>query len=125
MYKAKKSFLKILTFIVGLSVLLFQEFAMAAKDLSSIASGLTSQIQSIASLLIIVSYVAGVGFALAGIIQFKAHKDNPTQVALSKPIVYLIVGACLLFLPTVISSSGQTIFGGSQESAGAFSGVVE
>ena len=52
--------------------------------------------------------------------------EDPTQVELSKPVVLLIVGACLLFLPTVITSTGSTIFGQGQtgQSAGNFTGVV-
>ena len=125
MYKTKKSYLTIFAFVVAsLALYLFQELAVAAggKGLSDLATGLTTQLKSLAGLIVMVSYVAGIGFALGGVIQFKAHKDNPTQVPLSKPIVLLAVGACLLFLPTIISSTGQTIFGGEQKSAGEFTG---
>lgn len=84
------------------------------NDLESVADTLTTQIKSLAGLLVIVAYVAGIGFALAGVVQFKAHKDNPAQVPLSKPIVYLGVGACLLFLPALMGTAGNTIFGGEQ-----------
>lgn len=127
MYKQKKTYLKISAAIIaGMALLFFQDvvFAAGSQDLKAISSGLTEQIKAVAQLLIIVSYVAGVGFALAGVIQFKAHKDNPTQVPLSKPIIYLIVGACLLFLPTLISSSGKTIFGDDKKSAGDFGAQV-
>lgn len=83
-------------------------------DLSAITTQVQTQVSTVATLLVIVSYVAGVGFCLAGVVQFKAHKDNPMQVPLSKPIVYLSVGACLLFLPTIMKSAGETIFGGDQ-----------
>ena len=127
MYKSKKSYLTMFSFIaIGILLFLCNDLALAAggKGLKDIADGMGEQVQAVASLLIIVAYVAGVGFALAGVVQFKAHKDNPTQVPLSKPIVYLVVGACLLFLPTIISSSGETIFGGDQQSAGSFGSKV-
>lgn len=82
-----------------------------AKSLGAIVGNVQKSILSIVSLLIIIAYVAGVGFALAGILQFKAHKDNPTQVPLSKPIVFLAVSACLLFLPSIMSTAGKTVFG--------------
>ena len=126
MCKSKKSYLKITAVLIAGIVLLFLQdlvLAAGAQDLKTISTGLTEQIKAVAQLLIIVSYVAGVGFALAGVIQFKAHKDNPTQVPLSKPIIYLIVGACLLFLPTLISASGKTIFGDDTQSAAK--GVIE
>ena len=87
------------------------------NDLSSVAGTLTEQIKTLANLLIIVAYVAGIGFCLVGVIQFKAHKDNPAQTPLSKPVVYLAVGACLLFLPALMGTAGNTIFGGDQSSA--------
>ena len=92
----------------------------SVTDLTSLSDQTIGQIRSVATLIIVVSYVAGVGFMLAGIVQFKAHKDNPAQVPLSKPIVYLIVGACLLFLPTVITTAGTSIFGSDKKSGGAY-----
>ena len=82
-----------------------------AQSLGGIVGNVQSNILTIVSLLIIVAYVAGVGFALAGILQFKAHKDNPQQVPLSKPIVFIAVAACLLFLPAIMSTAGKTVFG--------------
>jgi intracellular multiplication protein IcmD len=90
-------------------------FAATDKTVGSLATTIKADIGTVAQLLIVISYIAGVGFALAGIIQFKAHKDNPTQTPLSKPMVYLIVGACLLFLPTVIRTAGQSVFGSEKQ----------
>jgi len=117
----------IASIIAGFGLFLLPEYAIAAtsKGVGDMSKEISTQLTSVASLIIIVAYVAGICFALAGIIQFKAHKDNPQQVPLSKPIVYLIVGACLLYLPSLIGASGQTIFGGSQKSAGSATGIIE
>lgn len=113
MLKHKKLFS--LSFLSMLLVIPSIVFA-AEGGLSGMAEGLRTQITAIADILVVVSYVAGVGFALAGIVQFKAHKDNPAQVPLSKPIVYIVVGACLLFLPNILDTAGSTVFGeGKQE----------
>jgi len=97
----------------------------ASTGVGKIATNVTEQLGSVASLLVYVSYVAGVGFALAGILQFKAHKDNPQQTPLSKPMMLVVVAACLLFLPTIMSAAGGTIFGTSATGGGAtFSGTV-
>jgi len=95
-----------------------QASAAAAQSLSDIVSNVQGNIITLGPLLTIVSYISGVGFAIAGIVQFKAHKDNPAQVPLSKPMVYLGVGAALLFLPSIMQSAGTTVFAGSQTSAG-------
>ncbi len=88
--------------------------AQSGQSLSDIVGTLQDNVLTLGPLLTIISYIAGVAFAIAGIVKFKAHKDNPTQVALSQPIVYLCVGAGLLFLPSIMASAGSTIFGSGQ-----------
>lgn len=50
-------------------------------------------------------YIAGISFAIAAIIKFKQHKDNPTQIPIGTPVALLFIAAALLFLPT---TSGVT-----------------
>lgn len=120
-----RKYVKLCASVAGILATLAIGVAYAAdggNDLSSVAGTLTTQVKSLAGLLVIVAYVAGIGFALAGVIQFKAHKDNPAQVPLSKPIVYLAVGGCLLFLPALMGTAGNTIFGGEQKASDSVSG---
>lgn len=91
----------------------------AGGDLATIAKTVTTQANAVAKLLSVLAYVAGVGFAMAGILQLKAHKENPQQVPLSKPVVMIVVAACLLFLPTILQTAGSSIFGDSAKSAAA------
>lgn len=92
------------------------------ESIATVASKVTEQADAISKLLSITSYVAGVGFALAGILQFKTHKENPQQTPLSKPVVMIIVAACLLFLPTIIDVAGNSLFGTSARSAASAGG---
>lgn len=111
-----------LTYISSIALITISEVALASQggqQLKDIVGNVKTNITSLISLLIIVSYIAGVGFALAGILQFKAHKDNPTQVPLSKPIVLLAVAACLLFLPSIMSTAGKTVFGTGAKDIGS------
>ncbi len=107
--------------LVGAVLMGFGSLALAGSggDLTAVANTVTKQANAVASLLSILSYVAGIGFAMAGILQFKAHKENPQQVPLSKPVVMIIVAACLLFLPAVLTTAGASIFGSSAQSAAA------
>lgn len=89
------------------------------KTIGEVAANVTNSLDQVAKLISGASFVAGVGFALAGMVKFKAHKDQPQQVPLSAAIVLLAVGAGLIFLPSVIKSAGQTLFGGSQTQGGA------
>ncbi|HQY22478.1 MAG TPA: type IV secretion protein IcmD [Gammaproteobacteria bacterium] len=86
---------------------------LLAADITDIAKTVTTQATAIAKLLSVTAYVAGVGFALAGVLQFKTHKENPQQTPLSKPVVMIVVAACLLFLPTILTIAGASLFGAS------------
>lgn len=86
-------------------------FASAATDLNAVAANITSNFSSLARLITAISYVAGLGFAVASIFKFKAHKDNPTQIPIGTPLALLFVGAALIFMPSVFKIAGQTIFG--------------
>lgn len=88
----------------------------ADGDIASVATKVKTQATAVATLLNVASYVAGVGFALAGILQFKAHKENPQQTPLSKPVVMIVVAACLLFLPTIMELAGSSLFDSGQKS---------
>lgn len=111
-----KAFNRILSVGILLSISTFA-IASTSGDLASIAKTVTTQANAVAKLLSVLAYVAGVGFAMAGILQLKAHKENPQQVPLSKPVVMIVVAACLLFLPTILTTAGSSIFGSDAKSA--------
>ena len=85
--------------------------AANSKDLGDVAANVTGIMGSIAKLITAGAYVAGFGLAMVGIFQLKAHKDNPQQVHISKGIALLFIGAALIFLPTIFSVTGTTLFG--------------
>jgi intracellular multiplication protein IcmD len=86
--------------------------ATASPDgsVGGVADTISSSMTGIAKLITATSYVAGVGFALMGMLKLKAHKDNPTQVPLSQPIVLLAIAAGLVFLPSLIKTAGKTVW---------------
>lgn len=90
-----------------------------ALGLGGIAQNIQDSFSGLASLMLGISYIAGIGFSVASIFKFKQHKDNPTQIPFGTPIALLVVGISLIFLPYIISSSGQTFFGKSKEDANA------
>lgn len=95
--------------------------AEGGEGLSGVANRVTSSIQSIGQLITAAAWVAGIGFFLTGLVKFKSHRDNPTQVPLSAPIILICVGAGLVFLPSVINIAGDTAFESKQ--AGGASGT--
>lgn len=97
-------------------------FAAVSGGVGSVANTVIGNLSNVAKLITAGSYVAGFGFAVAAIVKFKAHKDNPTQIAIGMPIALLFVGAALIFIPSVFSTAGVTLFG-SKSGAGTISGV--
>lgn len=82
-----------------------------AVTIGDIAQTIEDSFANLAKLITAGSYLAGLGFSIAAITQFKQHKDNPTQVPIGTPIAMLFIAAALLFLPTILSTAGETMFG--------------
>lgn len=107
-----------LALVAGVSIAYAQ-----ISGVGSVAAQVTKNIANLAKLVTAGSYVAGMAFAVGAIVKFKAHKDNPTQIPIGTPIALLFVGAALIFIPTIFSVSGETLFGASGMTAGV-SGVT-
>jgi intracellular multiplication protein IcmD len=89
----------------GVSFLCFA----AEQGLGEMAENVTTTLGSGAKLISGLSYVAGLMFSIISILQFKAHKDAPQSVPISKPIVYMFVAVGLLFLPGLFKKAGATL----------------
>jgi len=79
--------------------------------LGGVASTITASFTQVTKLITGGSYLAGIAFSIGAIMKFKMHKDNPQQVPIGTPIALLFIAAALLFLPSVLSVAGSTIFG--------------
>lgn len=99
--------------------------ADTVTTIGNLADNITGSFQQLGKLMAATSYLAGFGFAIAGIFKFKQHKDNPTQIPMGTPIALLAVGIILIFLPGIIRPAGFTIFGNAatlEDTAGGFKG---
>ena len=116
-------------YIISLFILV--EFAFAnpgagAQNVGQMASMLRGQFVEIASLMIAVAYVAGIGFGISSIFMFKQHKDNPTQVPIGKPLAILTISVLLIFLPAIYVPAGTSIFGtGAELISGSATGRID
>lgn len=118
---SRKTGMMILTTALCLSVGV--AVAASSQNLGTVADTVRSSFDAVAKLITAGAYVAGFGFAFAAILKFKAHKDNPTQIPVGTPIALLFVAAALIFLPSVFTVSGHTVFG-SAAKAGKVSGTA-
>lgn len=85
--------------------------ASNSQTLGDVAKNITKSLSGLAKLITAASYVAGIGFAMMGMLKLKAHKDNPTQVPLGQPIILLVIATGLIFLPNLINTGGATVWG--------------
>jgi len=90
----------------------------SGSTVGDMASSIISSFTSLTKLITAGSYLAGLGFSIGAIMKFKQHKDNPTQVPIGTPIALVFIAAALLFLPSILSVAGQTMFGSAGTVAG-------
>jgi intracellular multiplication protein IcmD len=108
------------TLIVILSTASYTAISQAdgVMTLGDMALTITKSFEGLAKLITAGAYMAGIGFVMASMLKFKAHKDNPTQIPIGTPIALLFVGSALIFLPHIFIIAGYTIFGGTGGAAG-------
>lgn len=94
------------------------------QTLGSVAENIESNFASLTTLITAGSYLAGLGFSIGATMKFKQHKDNPTQIPIGTPIALVFIAAALLFLPTILSTAGQTMFGSGGGSVAGPTGTV-
>lgn len=88
---------------------------------STAVSGVATNVGGLSGLAALITagaYIGGIGFGVAAIAKFKAHKDNPTQSPIGSGVALLFVASALLFIPSVFKSSGGTLFGEETSIAG-------
>ena len=105
---------------ISLALFLFVGDALAGDSLTlgGMATSITSSFTEVSKLITAGSYIAGLGFAVGAIVKFKAHKDNAAQVPIGQPIALVFIAAALLFMPDILSVTGQTMFGKQGTTAG-------
>lgn len=104
--------------IISFATLIVISQEAAAITLGNMASSITGTFASIGDAITGGSYVAGLAFSIGAIMKFKQHKDNPTQIPIGTPISLVFIAAALLFLPSVLSVAGYTMFGAQGSTAG-------
>lgn len=82
-----------------------------SEDIGGVAKRITGVVGTLATMMIAISYIAGIGFVIASLFKFKQHKDNPTQIPLGTPLALMVIGIILVFLPLLFGPIGRTIFG--------------
>ncbi len=87
-------------------------------NLESAFSALSSSFYSLEKMLLVLSYIIGLFLALRGVMMYRAFANQTYGSAqrgeIAGPMVFLIVGIMLIYLPSTMNASLQTIFGTSE-----------
>lgn len=82
------------------------------------ADGLLGAFYNLESLVIAMSYVIGVTLIIRGIMMYRIFANQTYGSAqrgeIAGPLVFLVVGTVLIYFPSTISASVNTLFGTSQ-----------
>jgi hypothetical protein len=84
---------------------------MTQIDLITMIGNLSRSIFSVQRLLTGFAYVLGLLFIIKAIKEFKKFGERSGQHKIGVPIVYLLMGSFLLFLPSVNDLLANTVFG--------------
>lgn len=118
---ANKGFAAAALLLVGS---LFTVAYAEGQNLGDIASNIKGNLSAVEQLIVALCYIGGIAFAGAAIMKFKQYKDNPQSGTLGQPIALIFIAAALVWLPQIIQTSGQTVFG-DESTGGAGSAVDE
>lgn len=96
--------------ILGLILLVFFiNTALAdAISLGDAANWLMGPVNGLGKVFGYMCLIGGIGMILGAFLQYRAHRENPSQVRLSTPVFLLIVGIILIILPYIGLLSGYT-----------------
>lgn len=96
-----------------------------AATIGAVADNVSTSFGQLADLIVAGAYLGGAGMGIQAALKFKAHNENPQQVKLSQPIVYSLVAACLLALPSFIQTGSDTLWNGGATSSSLKGGGVK
>ena len=100
-----------------LGAILSSSIAFAdVANMGDAAKGLSDQVSTVTNLVVVGSTLLGIVFLVVGGLNLKKHGDNPQQVPLSKPLIFLTAGAILFGLGSTSNLIQGTIFGGGRAS---------
>ena len=87
----------------------FMATSLYAASLGTLADNLMGPMSGLGHIMNGIFYVAGVGFLLGGLLQYKYHRENPQQVRISTPLILIFLGLVILAVPIVamLSESGS------------------
>ncbi len=116
----------IVTALTGLMTLGLGVVAAHAADyvtLTTVAASVDNTVGQLATVLVDVSLISGIGFIMASFFKFHQHKQNPQQVQMSQGISLLLIGCGLTLIPLLIPTASVSILGTAAKSPAKIGGA--
>ncbi len=89
----------------------------ASFSLDMAITNLSESFGNIQKLIVAISYVMGVGMAVKGVMMYRVFANQSMSSAqrgeFAGPLVWITIGCLLVYFPTTLDSSLQTVFGTS------------
>src|ERR1700674_3390353 len=79
--------------------------------LTTIARSVDNTVAELATILVDVALISGIGFIMASFFKFHQHKQNPQQVQMSQGISLLLIGCGLTLIPLLIPTASVAVLG--------------
>jgi len=102
--------------LFGLTVL--SGLAIASPTIGTVAGSLNGTMGTVADSIGSAMYLAAIGTGGMAAFKFKAHAEDPRQVKLTQPLIYLVSSGVLAGLPTVLNITSNTVAGGTANAKG-------
>ncbi len=115
----------IVTALAGLMTLGLGVVAAHAADyvtLTTVAASVDNTVGQLATVLVDVALISGIGFIMASFFKFHQHKQNPQQVQMSQGISLLLIGCGLTLIPLLIPTASVSILGTAAKSPAKIGG---
>ena len=96
-----------------------------AADIGETAKEVGAQVNLITDLMVIGATLLGIVFLIIGGVNLKKHGDNPQQVPLAKPLIFLGAGALLFGLGSTSTVMQETLFGTESRDTNVNSGTFD
>lgn len=78
-----------------------------APSLGGMAQSMLVPISALAQLFYKMFYILGAAMIVGSGVQYKAHRDNPSQIPINRPIFLLVVGLVLIAVPLIAQLSAS------------------
>lgn len=82
-----------------------------AADVAELTTSWAASLEGLKKVLVLGATLVGLAGMAAGGIQLKKHGENPQQVPLNRPLIFLASGALLFGLGATSNTLQSTIFG--------------